>query len=509
MLARTNHNPDQASDAALHLGWPVVLAATSIGLIGRLWNLGAALFISDEPLFLSAARDELISGRWVGASPLAGTHGVHYGPTVIWFYSCLQWAFGYSPIVALVAMCALTTVTQALLARAATRVFGGGTPTFLLTFGLLLSSPYLYYWSRLAWDQSVLISVAAAVTILCQPATLRPRHALAVGLLLGLAISSHLMVVPFALCVLGVLTWELRADAARLTRIVGGLVLPALVVNIPYLWHIATQQQSRVPAAPSPGSFLANLAETPTVVTTFRFEMLIEPLWTQFVQQLGFLEPLLRVRPILLVVISVAAVFGLVISWSSDDPRQRRVARLGLTTWIASAGLFALQGLNQEPHYQFATWWAVPVGLASALRLAHSRPPLFRTVIAGGSIVIALQLSFVVAWHQFQGGDSGTNGLHPPTSLAEQIDVAHAICLTPQRWITVRNETSVFSESVGYLVVTTEGCDDKRVEFCNPPNCPRDQPGRTQLRLLYENDQGPGLKVVPFDPAVPSDKVTS
>lgn len=499
MQVTTKHIPEGARHHSDHFGWPLVLAALCVGLIVRLWGLPTAPFISDEPVLLSAARDQLVTGRWVAVSPLNGTQGVHYGPTVIWFYSCLQWAFGYGPMAALVAMCILTTAAQALVATTAARVFGGGRMAFLLTFALLLSSPYLYYWSRLAWDQSVLICVAAVVAVLGWRPDLRIGHAVTVGVLLGLAISSHLMVVPFAACVIGVVGWEMRGDAYRLIRMTGSLILPALLVNVPYLWHLATNPQHPAPARPDPQGFLANLAETPTIVTSFRIESFLDPLWAEFTHRLGRLEPLLNLRPILVVAVSVAAAFGLVISWSGHDPRERRIARLALTTWIVSAVGFALQGVNQVPHYQFATWWAVPMGLAAALRLAGSRPPVLRTAVVSSIGVIVLQLLFVAAWAQFRGDASGTDGVHPPTSLGEQIEVARAICSVAESSVMVRNETTVFSESVGYLTVIETGCRTKRIAFCTPPRCPPDEPGLTQLRLVYEDEQGSRLKMVPFD----------
>lgn len=484
------------------VGWSVVVGAAAVALVFRLWNIGSAPFIFDEPIFLSAAREQLLSGHWIAASPIEGTQGVRYGPTVFWFYSALQWAFGYSPLVALVAMCLLVTITQVLLARAVTTLFGGRRVTFLLMLGFFLSSPYLHFWSRLAWDQSVLICVAAAVGILCLPSTLRIRHAMGAGVLVGLAVSSHLMVVPFAVALFAVIYWELRSDRARLIRILGILVVTALIVNVPYLWFLATHNASPSNTSPDLASFLANLAETPAVSTSFGIEYFFDASWPDFVHWIGIAGPVLHLRFLVLGLIASVAAFGLLVSCRSTDVRERRIARLGLTTWIGSALLFAIQGVGQEPHYQFATWWVIPVGLVSALRLARSNARLFRPAVAVAATVVVLQLAFVVAWAGYVEDRSGTRGIHQGTPIVGQLDAIRRICSVPEASVVVRNETSVFPESLTYLVVTTPDCAGKRVEFCALAGCAIPEFGPPRLRLVYRDEDGAALEVLKVDRVV-------
>ena len=72
----------------------LVLALAALGMIVfRLWRLGDAPFIQDEPIFLTTAREQLRTGHWVSASPIPGTYGFRYGPSVFWFYGVVQSLF--------------------------------------------------------------------------------------------------------------------------------------------------------------------------------------------------------------------------------------------------------------------------------------------------------------------------------------------------------------------------------------------------------------------------------
>ena len=484
------------------------MGAAVAALAFRLWNLRSAPFILDEPVFLGAARDQLQSGDWIAASPIPGTQGIRYGPTVFWFYSALQWVLGSSPLVAIAAMCVLITITQVLLARGTALLFGGGVPAFLLFTGLVVSSPYLHFWSRLAWDQSVLICVAATVAILCGPATLHIRHAVGAGVLIGLALSSHLMVLPFAASVLAVLAWELRADVAHLIRIVGTLVATVLLVNLPYLWFLATHSTSPSQASPDPSSFLTNLTETPAISTSFGIEYFFDAEWSDFVDWIGAAAPALHLRPLLLVAVTLLAALGLVAAWSGEDVRERRVARVALATWVGSAALFAVQGVDQHPHYQFATWWVVPVGLLSALGLVRSGASQLRPVMVVATGVVVLQLGFVVAWTGYVEERSGTRGIHQGAPVGTQIDAVRAICATPSTAVAVANETAVFAESLRYLVATTPACDGKRVDLCGAAGCGA-QPGTARLRLVYRDREGAALAVRAVDQATDPTEASS
>ena len=73
----------------------VLLALLMLGY--RLVNLDLLPFINDEPRFLAAAHGQLGTGQWLSASPVMGTQGMYYGPSVFWFYGVVQLVLARAP----------------------------------------------------------------------------------------------------------------------------------------------------------------------------------------------------------------------------------------------------------------------------------------------------------------------------------------------------------------------------------------------------------------------------
>ncbi len=93
--------------------WGYLLALAAIGvLMLRPVDLDLASFILDEPQFLDVARAQLSTGQWRSASPLVETLGLHYGPTVFWFYGLVQSVFGDADRTNITAVCLMLTVAH-------------------------------------------------------------------------------------------------------------------------------------------------------------------------------------------------------------------------------------------------------------------------------------------------------------------------------------------------------------------------------------------------------------
>ncbi len=174
----------------------------------RFANFDLVPFILDEPYFLTAAREQVLSGHWVSASPIQGTQGTTYGPTVLWFYGVVHQLFGSAPQTSILAMCALVTLSHVALAVALTRLFRGDALFLAALLALVAASPYQFFWSRLAWDQMVNVGASCTVALLCLPGPPGWIRRVALGLVLGFAISSHLMVLPLVALTFAVLALE-------------------------------------------------------------------------------------------------------------------------------------------------------------------------------------------------------------------------------------------------------------------------------------------------------------
>ena len=171
----------------------------ALGLLGyRFAHVDLAPFARDEPQFLAARPEQLQTGHWLSANPLYGNLGLRYGATAFWFYGVEQALLGPDPRVAIVAMGLTVTLAHLALAFALWRLFGGG-PVFLAVLvAWVASSPYQFLWSRLAWDLTSNAAVFAAAALLCTYRELGVGRALALGTVIGLGISTHPMLVPFA-----------------------------------------------------------------------------------------------------------------------------------------------------------------------------------------------------------------------------------------------------------------------------------------------------------------------
>ena len=480
------------------IGVVVLAAVVMVGL--RLWWIRRVPFVFDEPIFLDAARRQLESGHWLSASPIEGTQGIRYGPSVFWFYSGLQWLFGYGPQVAVVAMCVLTTVTQTWLVAGLARVVGGGRRTFFVLLAFVASSPYLYFWSRLAWDQTVLVCAAASVAVLCTARELRWRHGLALGFLLGVAVSSHLMVLPFVGAVIVVLLWEMRRVASEAVRVVGTLVAALVCVNLPYLRYLLTNPTH--PASPGLrlGGYAETLWQTPSIVSAVRIEYFFDDEWSHFVSSSGVLRGALWLRVLAGVVCSVVAVVGLASAWSSSDVRRRRVARCATLTWAGSAAFFVLQGVGAEPHYQFAIWWVVPAGMALAIdrlrALSWWRAPSLATM---GAITM-VNLVVLGSWISYTSDRSGTRGIHFGSTLDAQSELVDELCGLAHP-VLVQNRTQVFQRSLEYLMSVDPDCATSDVRFCTV-DCSVSSPDRLRLSIVYGPRGSAALELASVGPVV-------
>lgn len=471
-------------------------AALAVALVLRLHDIAAAPFVHDEALFLGAARRQLMTGEWLSVSPIDGTQGVRYGPSVVWLYSAIQWVVGDSALAAIVVVCAALTIVQVLVARALTALAGGGTATFALILGLLLSSPYLWFWSRLAWDPTLLITSGVVVAILCRRDEVDRRAALAIGALLGLALSSHLMVVPFVVAVVTVIGGEVRRAGRRVAPALVPIVVVAVVVSAPYLWHLATHDATPSSLQPRAVLALAHLAETPAISTAFGIEYFFDHQWAALRTSLGPHAWLLGLRSVALAAVMGTSIWGLLIGWRAASNPVRRISRVAVLTWGLSVALFSMQGLQVHPHYQWATWWVAPLGLAVAgVHLAHT-PRVVRWLAGGAAVVlIGAQLAFVLMWGDFARDGSGTRDLRQGPSVTERAAAVRAMCSGSAGQLVVRNETNTHSEPYLYLAATSDPCASTRLRFCDATTCRDDARNSPDMILRYRDEHGASLVV--------------
>jgi hypothetical protein len=483
----------------------ILLVAVALGLLGyRFAHPDLVAFARDEPQFLAAAREQVRTGHWVSANPLYGNVGLRYGPTAFWFFGVVQLLFGDAPRTAIVAMGLLVTLSHLAFAGAVTRLFNGGAILFAVLVAFIASSPYEFMWSRLAWDVASCAFAFLSVAVLCASRELRPPHAIGLGVLMGLALSSHPMVTPFVLATGIALVWELRSKGVSFTALVA-LAGSMVLVNVPYLLFLLRMPVvPRTPRQPFAFETMATwLLEAPRTATTWMLEYIFDESWGDFQGWLGPLAGAVDALAVLAIVAcATATVLGLAAAVTSDDAHVRRLGRIALLTWGGTVLLVTTLGLGMHPHYHFGAAWVPVFGVAAFVAALRRRSARGGAVALAVAALFALaQFSVVVQWMGYVRDRGGTRSPAYGTPLALQMEAMDAVCSFPERRIVLRNDTVMFRFPFEYLATTEPACRGKEVLVCATlpgqltKPCPPPEPGVRDVRMLYASTRGGALEV--------------
>jgi 4-amino-4-deoxy-L-arabinose transferase-like glycosyltransferase len=477
-----------------------LLVAAAVAMLGyRFLHLELAPFARDEPQFLAAAREQLRTGHWVSANPLYGNLGLRYGPTAFWFYGLVQRLFGDQPRTAILAMGLLLTLSHLAFAGALTRLFEEGAVFFALLVAWMASSPYHFYWSRMAWDLTSQAGVFLAAALLCTYRELRPGRALALGLVLGLAVSTHPMVAPMVVAVVIATAWELRArhDGRGPFAL---MVASIAAVNVPYLLFL--RQAPVVGRMPRQALSLADLGlllvQAPRTMTTWR----VDGAWDDFRTRLGTAAVAIDILSRLsLVAAGVAMVAGVALALRSPDERQRRLGRTAILAWGGTVLLLALLGLDLHIHYHFAAAWVPVFGMGACLAWLRRKDARWSAAALLALAAIALvQFTIIVWWMGYVREREGTRATYG-TILGAQREAMRTVCTVPETHIVLRNETAMYRFPFEYLATSEPACRGKVVLVCAVKEgpfriaCPPTAAGSRLVRLRYARDRGGALRV--------------
>lgn len=481
----------------------LLLAAAAAVFALRFAGLGLASFTRDEPQFLAAAREQPRTGTWLQANPLFGNLGRRYGPVAFWFYGAVAAVLGDGPRTAIAAMGALLTASQAAFAWAATRALGGRA-VFLAAFGAwVASSPYLFFWSRMAWDLTSLAGGFAAVALVARPGAITPGRAALTGAALGVAVGTHPMMAPLALAVAAALAWESLREPRRLAASLVSLAGGATLVLLPYLAYLLRARVvSRAPwRGYAPGGAAALALEAPMIATPWRIERYFDGSWDAFLAWSGT-GPLALAAPALAAAVAVAAAVGLACALRGPSDAERRLARVGLLAWPGSVLVIATLGLDAHVHYQFPAAWVPFFGVAAlAAAAGRANPRRGAVALAVLGTVALAQAAFLVQWMRFVRAEDGTRGPTYGTVVAAQVEAVRAACALPGPRLALRNETAQFRYPFEYHARTLAECAGKDVIVCaEQPGpfaraCPAEDAGTRLVRIRYANDTGGALRV--------------
>jgi hypothetical protein len=364
---------------------------------------------------------------------------------------------------------------------------------------LIASSPYQHFWSRLAWDQLTLAVAFGVAGLLLNLPGRSLLRALAIGASLGFGLSSHPMLVPFAL-IAGVATclgaerpirWRDVFGRAAVLGVAGALVLTSWLLD---LWRQRGQTGNFSRAA---AFTLERALEVFRAPGSAGIEYFFDRDWLAFLASahapLGWqaLAPLTQGLWVLL---------GLGGLLTGLRGAHRRIAAIGLATLVAYPLFYAWRGIPIQPHYQFPTGWA-PV-LGAALLLASPSRALRSLALGVVLMVSAWQMDFVAGWRGWIAERVGTRGVHYAVPLGEQTRVVAEICEHGRGPVVVSLEIVGFPPSFEYLGSLSPSCAQRRVRWCGIGRACA-EPGSDELvaRVRYAESEGARLVVTYVRPS--------
>ena len=481
--------------------WPawLLVAGGLLALGTRFVDRDLQSYVLDEPQLQDAAARDAMAGRWASISTLWGTRGLRYGPAPLWFYTAVHRVAGPRPEAGIVAAGLFLTGAACVLAWMLAR--RSQAPPLVLAVGLWVAaaSPFAFLWSRQGWDNPLLAGFAApTVAALARPGPVRAGAAALAGVGVGLALGTHLMAVPLAVAVAVVLLTERIGWRARLVP-VGVVALAAAVVLLPYFR--ALLHESAVPAPVAEVGVAGRLGRAVgALVTPFAqaaglgLGYFFDGEWSRFTAERTAGALLGPVGPVVATVVGVGALLGLVLGLRAPSPAHRRVARLGLWTWLLHAAFLGLLALPPQPHYQQPVVWVPVAGWAIGVATLWPRRPRAAVVLTG--VVVAVGLWGVWLQRSWMGWireNGGTRGIHYGLPIGAQRRALAEACGATTPGIALELQVLVFPESLRSLARTEPACRGHRVVVCGGA-CPVLPRSWSVASLRYA---GPGARLAP------------
>lgn len=391
----------------------------------RFVDLNSAPFIQDEPQ-LQLLADQALAHHVIPWMGLEGTHGVHYGPTALWIYLPIRFFTDrINPIVAY--FVAISIAGYALLTWAVWKSNGKKVAAWVAAF--LAASPYLFFYSRLAWDNTFLIPLIAALCVcvvkIDEKNTLMPWIFL--GVISGLIFNLHLMAVPI-LAAAAITTLPAVIRRRSFAPVAVAAVCFSVIV-VPYLKLLLSG-----PPASQFDPFLRHIGSglklTPRYFTWWRIEYFIEgPAHANIlIFGNGILGKLFSHDPSFLLKISAWCLFPL-IAWkmlkrANPVPAMTRMAFFSFVFLMLYYGGLLLD-LNQS-HYMVPIWWVMM--FLGALAIVESPGPLKILLSAAGAVTLLMNFVFICAAHGWIVKNHGTRGTHYTPVHVELEDAIGGIC---------------------------------------------------------------------------------
>jgi hypothetical protein len=472
----------------------IAVAISGAMMAYRFSRIDLSPFIMDEAYFVDGA-------GWALASPITGSVPVHYGPAPVWFYGVAQLFVGRSPVMNIAAMCLAMTLAQLFFVIAVARALKLPPLALALLLAFVAASPYQFFWSRLAWNQLSDACAFAAVALFVGKRPLTVLRMLAIGGLLGLALSSHPISAGFIAAMGLVIGFEHRRDLKQLAKLAAAGTGAVLAVNVP--WFVDMILHPWPDLGPRPerplGAILEDVGNR--VLNEVRpasmdgLQYFFDTEWGRFVRTLGWPFPPETLAHWLFVALVVISAAALVAAMLAGSPEHRKLAALTACTVALSAVYFSHLQLAPHPHYDFPVSWVAAAAVALALSMSWK----YRAAAIGvGAFVAALaiiQFDVILQWRGLIERENGMRNMHYSTPVGQLSKVVNEACSWPFQ-VNLRNQTLILAKPLEYLLKTEPLCAGKSVRLCGW-NCPPTSPEARTFALRYDAPQGASVALVP------------
>ena len=479
----------------------------------RFFNLSGAPFILDEPK-LQILIDEAFQKGEIPLLGLLGSSGVRYGPTAAWIYSIVR-LFTDRPEVLAATLGATIVLAILLLSRWVERHFDRESGRWFLA--LAASSPVLFFYSRMSWDNPFLILLLSLMLLVLER-LIRSRFSIAssalLGLLLGLIFNLHFM----ALGTCGIfvtLTYALaRSPVTRIERLRSGGIAgaTAFLIILPYWIGMTGAGTPPVLTHSEHSPLLHHLRalwfsflQSTQSLSSWKIEYFLDRVEKDFHASLSpfaafwiFHNPFSWFLRIAALVFSFKAA---VACWKSARSTQSlSMDQLWLSgsllSWGALLLVFEIRGAQPHPHYYLGIWWVIFLFVSLSIGSAQSRLKTFLRIC--GALTLALNLALILTLFHWISGNEGTRGTRHGSSVREIRRVVNESCAHARSknqntlWMDI-GEVAIFVPSLEYFFAHERTCSGISLQFSATPMV-------TPTRLRYPQNSKTDARIEVLHP---------
>lgn len=472
----------------------LLLALSAVLCLLRFLDLGSAPFINDEPNF-QLMLDGHLRNHTVPLLALVGSQGVSYGPTALWFYYPIRlFTSDVNLITAYFAM-----IFIAGLAFMVAAVWKSTRATNAAWMAALISSaPLLFFYSRLAWDNSFLIFLVGLLSFLVVRLDQKQSYLewALLGLVSALIFNLHLMGVPViaaaGLTLLPALRRQWRESGNQIFLSLGAASFCFVAIVLPYLiagWSGLSASRGHFDLRFI--RFGAGLSFAFNFFSWSGMGVFLEGAGNYLDRVLpGNLSKLYQWDPSL--ILKTAATYLLLRTGWKLIRREKMPAiqRLGFFSFVL---LFIYYGGLELDltfmHYFMPIWW---VGFFFAVAaLAESKGWMRKILVTAAALTVVMNVIFVFAAHDWISENHGTRGIYygpvhselerSVSEICENVRAQHGASAGIPVSLDFSQITGIFSYAISYdfnhaaacngavnLVDSAFALDHYRLRYRNP-----------------------------------------